>query len=238
MSESPVLSVDRLTCRYGDKTPLQDVQLTLAPGEILGVTGASGSGMSTLAKAIMMLVAPQEGRVLIHGGPHEHASNRAHIGYLPETVRPPGHLSGQDFITMTRTIQSSGADPIDAAAIAGDLDLEPNLLSSPIRRYAKEDVQKLAIVALLAAGRPVLLLDRPMADLEPASRAGVRHRLRRHADDGGAVLIVSHHIEDHQDVADRLLMLKDGQLTPLETPSLFDQGKDAAQVMTGVQRSA
>jgi len=238
MSAIPALSIDRLTCRYGDRTPLDGVELTLEPGEILGVTGTPGAGMSTLVKAIMLLVAPQAGRVLIYDGPHELASHRAHIGYLPETIRPPGHLSGNDFIAMTRTVQSGNDKAVDISAIAGDLDLESTLLASPIRRYAKEDVQKLAITALLAAGRPILLLDRPMADLEPSTRAGVRHRLRCHTDDGGAVLIVSHRIEDHQDTVDRLLMLKDGRLDQVDTLPLFKRADGDSKAVMGIQRLA
>ncbi len=195
--------------------------MTLEAGEILGVTGASGAGMSTLIKAIMLLVAPQAGQVLIKGQHHGLASARAHIAYLPETVRPPGHLTGHDFIAMTRTVQPGEAAPVDIGALATDLDLKPALVALPIRRYAKDEVQKLALVALLATGRPILLLDRPMSDLEPSARAGLRHRLRRHADDGGAVLIGSSCIEDHHDVVDRLLMLKEGRLADVEAMEPF-----------------
>ena len=212
--------------------------MTLEDGEILGVTGASGAGMSTLVKAIMLLVAPQSGRILIRGGHHDLASNRAHLGYLPETIRPPGHLSGHDFISMTRTVQPSAGKTIEVAAIAADLNLPLDLLACPIRRYAKEDVQKLGIVALFATGRPILLLDSPMADLDPAARAGLRHRLRQHADGGGAVMIVSHYVEDHQDVVDRLLMLKDGHLDEVETMPLFDDPDDSPEPLTDIKRRA
>ncbi len=104
MTSASPLSLQAVTCRYGEQIALEQVSLTLETGEILGVTGAPGAGMSTLIKTIMMLVAPQSGRVLIMGEPHDLASSRAHVGYLPEAIRPPGHLSGNDFITMMRTM--------------------------------------------------------------------------------------------------------------------------------------
>ena len=83
----PLLEIEALTCRYGDLLALDSVSMTLDAGEILGVTGAPGAGMSTLIKAIMMLVAPQDGIVLIKGNPHNFASSRAHIAHLPEDIR-------------------------------------------------------------------------------------------------------------------------------------------------------
>lgn len=212
MTSAPPLGIRGLTCRYGDMVALDQVTMTLNAGEILGITGAPGAGMSTLIKAIMLLVAPQAGQVLIDGKPHELASSRDNIAYLPETIRPPGHLSGHDFLKMTRTLQDSGVEDVEIVGLTADLDLDPAMLAHPIRRYAKDDVQKLGLIALLSTGRSILLLDRPMSDLEPTARAGLRHRLRDHAASGGAVLIGSHFVEDHQDVVDRLVMLKDGKL--------------------------
>lgn len=213
MTSAPPLSVRDLTCRYGDRMALDQASLTLDAGEILGITGAPGAGMSTLIKAILMLVAPQSGRVLILGKPHELASSRAKLAYLPETLRPPGHLTGHDFINMTRTVQRQTISAKEVEGLASDLDLAPDLLAYPIRRYAKDDVQKLGLVALMSTSRPILLLDRPMSGLEPAARAGLRHHLKDYAQRGGAILIGSHLIEDHQDVVDRLALLQDGRLS-------------------------
>jgi len=222
------LTVEDLTCRYGELTALDEVSMTLAAGEILGVTGVPGAGTSTLIKAIMMLVAPQAGRVLIMGKPHDLASSRSHIAYLPETIRPPGHLAGQDFISMTQAVQKDESQEADISGLATDLAFDPALLSHPVRRYAKEDVQKLALMALFSTGRPILLLDRPMLDLEPAARAGLRHRLKTYAANGGAVLIGSHAIEDHQGIVDRLVMLKAGKLQDADTFDICKSSNAAA----------
>ncbi|MEL6962959.1 MAG: ATP-binding cassette domain-containing protein [Pseudomonadota bacterium] len=224
----PLLEIEALTCRYGDFLALDSVSMTLDVGEILGVTGAPGAGMSTLIKAIMMLVAPQDGIVLIKGNPHNLASSRAHIAHLPEDIRPPGHLSGFDFISMTSTVQATEDDDGDLAGLAADLAFDTKLLGHPIRRYTQEDVQKLGLIAVFLSRRPILLLDRPMCDLEPAARAGLRHRLKQHTVSGGAVLIGSHAIEDHQDVVDRLVILKDGQLQKADAIEILGSTNAAA----------
>ena len=228
MTSAPPLCIQALTCRYGETVALDQVSMTLETGEILGVTGAPGAGTSTLIKAIMQLVALEAGHVLIRGEPHDLASSRSEIAYLPETIRPPGHLTGNDFITMTRAVQADLAEEADITGLAGDLEFDPGLLAHPIRRYSKDDVQKLGLITLFSTGRSILLLDRPMADLEPAARAGLRHRLQSHAGNGGAVLIGSNYIEDHQDVVDRLVMLKDGQLVEVDEIEIFKTTDAAA----------
>lgn len=234
MTSALPLSIRDLTCRYGDRTALNRISLDLGTGGILGVTGAAGAGMTTLIKAILLLAAPQAGRVLIYGKPHELASSRASIAYLPEALRPPGHLTGHDFIGMANTVQRRKVDVGEVEALAVDFDLAPDLLAHPIRRYAKGDVQKLGLVAMFSTRRPLLLLDRPMADLDPAARAGVRHRLKCHAKNGGAVLIASSMVEDHQDVADRIVLLKDGRL---DQAGPFDQF-NINDLVTQVHRSS
>jgi ABC-2 type transport system ATP-binding protein len=229
MTSALPLCIRDLTCRYGDRTALDQVSLTLETGEILGVTGAAGAGMTTLIKAILLLVAPQSGRVLIYGKPQELASSRARIAYLPEALRPPGHLTGHDFISMANTVQRRKVDVGEVEALAVDLDLAPSLLAHPIRRYAKDDVQKLGLVAMFSTHRPILLLDRPMADLDPAARAGLRYRLKRHAESGGAVLIASSLVEDHQDVVGRMVLMKDGRLDEAESLDSLQIGDPVGQ---------
>lgn len=228
MNSASPLCLQALTCRYGEQLALDQVSLTLDAGEILGVTGAPGAGMSTLIKAIVMLVAPQSGRVQIMGKPHDLASSRSHVAYLPENIRPPGHLSGSDFVTMACTLQQGLIGDADLAGLAADLEFDPGLFTHPIRRYAKDDVQKLGLIATLATGRTILLLDRPMSDLEPGARAGLRHRLKLHAANDGAVLIGSHAVEDHQEVVDRLVLLKDGRMIEADAIEIFKATSTAA----------
>lgn len=229
MTSALPLCIRDLTCRYGDRTALDQISLTLETGEILGVTGAAGAGMTTLIKAILLLVAPQSGRVLIYGKPQELSSSRARIAYLPEALRPPGHLTGHDFIKMANTVHRRKVDVGEVEALAVDLDLAPDLLAHPVRRYAKDDVQKLGLVAMFSTHRSILLLDRPMADLDPAARAGLRHRLKRHAENGGAVLIGSPLVEDHHDVTDRLVLLKNGRLVEAGALDRLQIGDPAEQ---------
>ncbi len=212
MTSAPVLHVQDLTCSYGDQVILDNLSLSLDKGEIFGITGAAGGGMSTLIKAILRLIAPQAGRILVFSKPHELSSSRAHLAYLPENLQTPGHLTGYDVANMAGTVQGKSQQSIEELAI--DLDLPLKQLAHPTRSYAAEDIQKLGLAALLSMDRPILLLDQPMLHIGPKARVGLARRLRDHASKGGAVLLGSHVIDDHRDLADRIVTLKDGRFHP------------------------
>ena len=206
------LEIQDLTCRYGDRLILDRLCLALNAGEILDIKGAPGAGISTLIKTILLLVAPQAGRVLIFSKHHELSSSRDLIAYLPEAIQPPGHLTGYDVINMTRTVHGEVPAKPFIDGLAADLDLPLSILARPTRQYARDEIQKLGLVTLLSMGRPLFILDRPMSHISPSARAGVARHLTKHAANGGAVLLGSGDVDDNRDIADRLLTLRDGQL--------------------------
>lgn len=218
MTSATPLSVQDLTCCYGDQLVLDALSFALNAGEILGISGAKGAGMSTLIKALLLLVAPKSGRVLVFSKPHELPSSRSLLAYLPEEITTPGHLTGHDVINMTRTIHGEVKARNSIDELASDLDLPPERLIHPTGDYTKEDHQKLGLVALLSTERPILLLDQPMAHIGPSARAGLINHLRQYASKGGAVLLGSHQANDHQEISDRLVTLKDSRLISSAKP--------------------
>ena len=204
------LDIRDLTCCYGETSVLDRLSLTLNTGEILGITGPVGAGMSTLIKAILLLVAPRTGRVLVFAKPHELPSSRALIAYLPEEIKTPGHLTGHDVINMTRAVHGEAKAGSSIQDLAQDLELPPESLIEPTRLYSKNEMQKLALTAVLSMDRPILLLDQPMTHLDEAARSCLIAKLRHRANNGGAVLLGSHMAHDHQDVTDRIIALDAG----------------------------
>lgn len=212
MTAAAPLHVRDLTGSYGDRLVLDRLSFDLHAGEILGVVGALGAGVSTLIKGLLLLVAPRAGQVLVFSKSHALASSRALIAYLPENVRTPGHLTGYDVITMSRTVQGEAIARPSIEELSIDFDLPLERLLRPTRDYSKEDVQKLGLIALLSTGRPILLLDQPMMSIGASARAGLTSRLRDHAAQGSAVLLGAHHLADHDGIADRQLILTEGRL--------------------------
>lgn len=210
MISTPPLSIEDVTCAYGNQLVLNDISLALNAGEILGIAGDKGAGLSTLLKAILSLVTLKAGRIFVFSKPHGSADSRAQLAYLPEEPQTPGHLTGCDVVNMAGTVQGKSKDAIEGLAI--DLDLPLKRLIFPTRDYSREDVQKLTLLTQLAMNRPILVLDQPMAHLGPAAKEGLGRCLRNHTRKGGAVLMNSHSIDEIHDLADRLLILKDGKV--------------------------
>lgn len=218
MTSAPPLDIENLTCCYGDRVVLDELFLTLNAGEILGLAGAQGAGMSTLIKAILLQVAPRHGRVLIFSEPHELASSRSCLAYLPEEITIPGHLTGYDVVNMTRTVHGEPKAKSSIDDLASALDLPEKRLVHPTHDYTREDSQKLGLIALLSMEKPILLLDQPMIHLSDMAREGLIEQLRAYAGKGGAVLLASHDEGDHAAVADRVLMLDGGRVAEAALP--------------------
>lgn len=217
MSATPPLQIDQLTCCYGATPVIDHLSFTLEAGEILGIAGAEGAGVSTLLKAVLLLVAPKSGRVLIFAKPHELASSRSQLAYLPEEINVPGHLTGYDVVNMTRTVHGEVKAKSSIDDLARRLDLPEQRLIHPTRDCTKADSQKLGLIALLSMEKPILLLDQPMSHIGPEAKAGLTDCLRAYVAKGGAVLLGSHRQDDHQGVSDRLITLEKGKMVTMAT---------------------
>ncbi|MGH6945414.1 MAG: ATP-binding cassette domain-containing protein, partial [Geminicoccaceae bacterium] len=159
----PAIELDRLCVRYGEASALEDVTLAVKEGEILGLIGRAGAGKSTLLKSIQGLAEPASGAILLFGEPHDRLASRDRLAYLPDRFRPPGHMSGREFLAMTLAVyrQSVAWTAMQAAALR--LELEPGALGEPVQGYSKSMAQKLGLLAVLLTGRPTLLLDEPLS---------------------------------------------------------------------------
>jgi ABC-2 type transport system ATP-binding protein len=206
------LEVRRLCCEIDERAVLDDVSFVLEAGEILGLVGEPGAGKSALIRTILAQLSSTTGDASIFGRPHGKSAGRDNVGYLPERFRPPGHLSGHDFVGMSRSFHGHGASRAQAELLAGDLGLDPSLLRRPIRTFSKAAIQKLGVLTILLTGRPLLMLDQPMSGLDPAARSQVKAQLRLYAQKGGAVLASSRIMPDHEGLCDRVVMLHHGRL--------------------------
>ena len=205
--------------RYGAALALEDITLTVCRGEIFGLLGLNGAGKSSLLNAIMMLAVPRAGAVRLFGEPHHLASARSRVAYLPERFRPPGDLSGYDFVRLTLTFHGRRAKRAQVAALAEQLELEPGALRRPIRHYAKGMAQKLGVLAMLLTDLPLLVLDEPMSGLDPKARLLVKRHLAAYRARGRTILYSSQIPADHDQLCDRIAILDRGRLGYVGAPS-------------------
>jgi ABC-2 type transport system ATP-binding protein len=215
----------------GGGSALVDVSLTVHQHEILGVVGRRGAGKTSLLEAALMLATPDAGTVRIFGEPHYAARARAQLAYLPQRFSPPGHLSGHDFVRMTQAFHGRQAKRARTAILAAQIELDPGLLNRPIRSYSKGMAQKLGLLTALLTDRPLLVLDEPLAGLDPAARRLLKRQLAAYRARGRTILLSSPIPSDHEALCDRVAVLHRGRLRYVGAPGDL-QARHRASTLT------
>jgi heme exporter protein A len=196
---SPRLDVRGLTLARGDLVLARGLDLKLDPGEALLVRGPNGSGKTTLLRALAGFTPVPEGEIAItlSGRAAEPGEAIAYLGHadgLRRTETPRAHL---DF--MARWL---GADPGRVPAALAAFRLE-GIADAPARRLSAGQRRRAALARLVAAPRPIWLLDEPAAPLDSAGRAALAALVADHRAAGGMV-IAAVHDEPEWDAARRL----------------------------------
>jgi ABC-2 type transport system ATP-binding protein len=182
---------------FGRRVALHPTDLDLHEGELTSLVGPNGSGKSTLLSILAGALAPSEGTV----------ERRAPTGWVPQQSAHYGKLTARENLELFADLEEIGRVRVRDLLVAFNLpaDVRAGRLSVGMRQ--RLDVA----IALLAAPR-VLLLDEPTASLDPAQRLRLWDLAARVRDDGGAVLVATHHHEELESHADRVLELVDGRL--------------------------
>ncbi|KWA16439.1 ABC transporter ATP-binding protein [Burkholderia cepacia] len=225
-TQVPVLTVDALTKRYGDRAApaaVDGVSFTLARGETLGIVGESGSGKSTVARIVLGLVEPDSGTVALDGQPWSgvpEAARRVRRARLRLIAQDP-YSSFDPRCSVGQIVGES----LDAAGIRGDarrrrvlqlLD-EVQLGAGCIDRYPRElsggQRQRVAIARAFASNPALLVADEPVSALDVSIQAQVLDLLADlQAEHGTAMLFISHDLGVVHHVADRILVMRGGRV--------------------------
>jgi heme exporter protein A len=183
-----MISVAGLTVSRGERVLFRDLSFGIAPGEAVALTGANGAGKTTLLRTLAGFVRPDAGTVAF--ADIEPAEARAHrIHWL-------GHLDGLKTGRRAREelefqARWAGADTDGIAAAIDGLALAP-LLDLEVRKLSAGQRRRLAFARLIAAPRPLWLLDEPFAPLDTRWRAALGGLMQGHLDTGGAILAAVH----------------------------------------------
>jgi sulfate transport system ATP-binding protein len=216
-----MITVEHVTKRFGDFVALDDVSLEVADGALTALLGPSGSGKSTLLRVIAGLEQPDTGEVVITGQRATHLPARKRdIGFVFQHYAAFKHMTVHDNVAFGLTIRKR--DKAETKRRVDEL-LELVGLNGYQQRYPSQlsggQRQRMALARALAVQPRVLLLDEPFGALDANVRADLRAWLRRlHEEIHVTTVLVTHDQEEAMEVADQLIVLKDGRIEQEGSP--------------------
>ncbi len=199
-----------LVKRFGARRALDGASMDVAPGAAMGLAGANGAGKTTFIKCALDLCAADAGRVEIFGLDSRQAAARARLAYVPERFVPPYYLLGREFLAMTLELGGAPFVHASAAALAAELELDPQALERPVRQLSKGMTQKLGLAACFLLPRDLYVLDEPMSGLDPAGRVAVKSVMARLNRGGSALIFTTHVLADVEELCSSLTVLDRG----------------------------
>ena len=193
--------------RYGERSALSGVTLTLAPGRTLAVFGANGAGKTTLLRILATLLRPHAGRarVLGHDLPRQSWAVRGRVGLLAHEPMLYRELSARENLDFHARLH--GVGPERVAEVLERVGLGRRR-DDPVRTLSRGMMQRAAIGRVALPSPELLLLDEPLANLDPGAGEAVAPLIGRGA--GAARVLVSHDVETGLAEADVVLGLRDG----------------------------
>jgi ABC-2 type transport system ATP-binding protein len=210
VSES-VIEVWELTRRFGAKTALASVSVSLPRGAVYGLVGANGAGKTTLIKHILGLLRAESGSVRVFGldPVADPVAVLSRIGYLSEENDLPAWMRVDELIRYSRAFYSAWDDAY-AEELRQTFALDPAV---KIKNLSKGQKARAGLLIALAHRPELLVLDEPSSGLDPIVRRDILGAvIRTIADEGRTVLFSSHLLDEVEQVADHVTMISHGKI--------------------------
>ena len=212
-----MIRVSSITQHYGVKPVLRDVDLSIGPGELVGILGPNGMGKTTLLSALAGVLKPQKGYVEINGQRRRSSIDaerdiRRKVLFLPDHPWLPRNRTGREFLLSVGRLyeidENRLIEHVEKLLQLFELD---RLADSPIRTHSAGQQKKVALCSALVTEVPILLLDEPFSGgLDPSGILALKRVLKRLADDGGTIVMSTPVPELVEELADRLIVLREG----------------------------
>lgn len=221
MSDTPAIQADQLSKQYKlgrfrkrRLDALKNVSLRVDQGEIFGLLGPNGAGKTTFIKLLLGIVRKSGGQAQMLGHPAGSRAGRKMVGYLPENLRLPKHMTGLTALDYFGRLSNVPGSVIKRRA--------PELLElvglagrgkDSVAKYSKGMAQRLGLAQALLHEPELLMLDEPTDGLDPVARSQVRELLIQLKKERGATIFLnSHLLQEVEQVCDRVAILHHGEL--------------------------
>lgn len=197
-----------LSKRYGSNQALEGVNISIAPGRVVGLLGPNGSGKTTLIKLANGLLSPSEGEVLICGN-KPGVESKALVSYLPDKPCMPQWMNAIQLIDFFQDFYAD-FDRQRAENMLERLRLDKKQKLSQMSKGTKEKVQ---LIMVMSRRAKLYLLDEPIGGVDPATRDYILDTIIRNYDPDAVVIISTHLISDVEKALDEVIFINQGKVT-------------------------
>ncbi|MGN0416011.1 MAG: ABC transporter ATP-binding protein [Agathobacter sp.] len=205
------LVLDRVSKQYQNKIAVDRISTTLRPG-VIGLLGENGAGKTTLMRMLCGILKPSSGTITFDGLDVSEEMYRDVLGYLPQDFGYYPNFSGRDFLMYMSALK--GIEKSAARRKCDELLCTVNLervANKKIKTYSGGMKQRLGIAQAVLNDPKILILDEPTAGLDPKERVRFRNLIAELGKDS-IVILSTHIVSDVEQIADRILMMKSGQI--------------------------
>lgn len=204
---SSLLECKALTKRFGSFCALQNVNLTLERGKIIGLLGPNGSGKTTLIKLINGLLTPSEGEIFINGL-RPGAETKAVVAYLPDKDYLNDYMKVRELVQFFADFYKN-FDKNRAYEMLEHLNINPELKLKTLSKGTKEKVQ---LILTMSRRADLYVLDEPIGGVDPAARDYILNTIINNYEENSSVLISTHLIADIENVLDEVIFIQNGHI--------------------------
>lgn len=208
------IEAENLSINRAQNTVVRNLSFAVQQGEVFGLLGGNGAGKSTTLLAFLGFLTASEGTAKINGVEvtSDSASARQAIAYLPESANLYPHLSARENISYFLSLAKKKCTAPDIKSALDQVSLADEARGRRLSSYSKGMRQKVAIAVAILRQSPILFLDEPTSGLDPVAIDEFNRLISKLAQGGTTVLMVTHDVYGACQVADRIGLLKRGEL--------------------------
>ncbi len=202
-----LVTISNLTKKYGSKVAVEDINLEIEGGHIIGLLGPNGSGKTTLIKMLNGLLQPTNGEIIVEGNK---------VG--PESKQVISYLPDQTYLNMNQRVSDvidffcdfyADFDAERAYDMLAKLKINPKDKLKTMSKGTKEKVQ---LILVMSRRADLYILDEPIAGVDPAARDYILNVILSNYDPEATIIISTHLISDIENILDQVLFLRDGKI--------------------------
>lgn len=225
-----IIDLQHLAKKFGDETVLQDINLTVNKGEIVGLIGPSGAGKSTVIKVTLGMEVASGGSAKVFDTTMPNRQLLGRIGYMAQTDALYDALTGKENLVFYGQMKGIKKDQmvaeVEHAAKVVDLTKD---LNKRVSGYSGGMMRRLSLAIALLGSPELLVLDEPTVGIDPALRRQIWAELDRIKSEGRSILITTH-VMDEAELTDRVALLLDGKVMAFDEPGVLKKQYDVPTI--------